>query len=447
MASKAGESGTRAAPEGHGGPASMPSADGSRQNGKNAHTEIDGASGGAGFVESASAHLRAAQAALTDLLAEAGLGDAKPTQIGRSLGLDKTLAWKVARFVQNPDPALAVRHMPGVGGVEIFIKAAIEQGVSNDRIEAVRTSDAELREFVKRHAGDRRSFEAMLASGEQDTRGAFEDRREFFRAGAVLWGVRAKAQLLTLILKPSADDPSRLDVIQVGGLVHLERLRTDVPWLVRRLRVFDDHGKSIKPTNRTPLDPAGAGSHGLALVPEFCSRPLPELRQFEDDHGWIYNEIAPGEVGRKAAVTCITGEVYRNAVPAHHGPDNTRARYSLTVRTPVEVVILDILIHRDISQFSAPSMEVMGLLEDRPRSSPTGAHASPLQSPSPAQELGSPPATATPRVPLVSKLAPAALRRSGWGELKDYRGYRAEVVYPVSPCEVALTCQIRPPAD
>ena len=59
-----------------------------------------------GFGEAASACLRDAQAALTDLLDDAGLAGARPTEIGRALGVDKTLAWKISRFVEEPDAVI-----------------------------------------------------------------------------------------------------------------------------------------------------------------------------------------------------------------------------------------------------------------------------------------------------------------------------------------------------
>ena len=148
-----------------------------------------------GFSDAAATRLRAAQAALIDVLASAGVGGARPVDLGRQLRLDKTLAWRVARFVEEADPLRAARHIPGDAGVEIVLRALAEQGVDADRVEAVRVADRELREFVRQHAGDRRSFEAMLARGPRggrDPRVESDECRELFRAGSVVWGVRAQ---------------------------------------------------------------------------------------------------------------------------------------------------------------------------------------------------------------------------------------------------------------
>lgn len=394
------------------------------------------------FTDAAASRLRDAQAAMTDLLAGAGLEAARATDVGRRLGLDKSLAWKVARFVREADPVEAARHMPGAGGVEIVLRAAIARGVGSGEVEAVRRADQRLREFVGRHAGDRRSFEAMLGAGGTDERLLQEERRAFYRAGSTIWGVRARVQFLFLALRPSECDDGMLDGVQLGGLVDFERLRPDVPWIVRRLRASatDDFTSPVR-MRREPLDPAGAERGAAGLVPEYCSTPLPALHQYEDANGWVYDEIAPGQVGRRGAVTCVTGEIYRSALPYRHGADNTQGRYILTVRTPVESVLFDLLLHRSLTHFGRATASVAGLLEARP----LGAGAAALLAgPHDAQRLGAPPVMQTTRLAAYSAMAGGALQRAGWGGLDEFVGYRMELEFPAAPCELVMTCPIGP---
>lgn len=397
------------------------------------------------FAEAAAERLRDAQAAMTDLLAGMGLGGVRPVEVSRRLGLDKTLAWKVSRFVQESDPVEAARHMPGAGGVEIVLKAADAQGVGPVRIGAVRRADQRLREFVDRHAGDRRSFEAMLAGAGTDERLIHEERRALYRAGSAIWGVRARLQFLMLALRPSAHDDGMLDCVQISGLVDFERLRPDVPWIVRRLRAWaTDDNRSQVSIRREPLDPAGAGAAGPALIPEYCSSPVPELRQFQDSNGWVYDEIAPGPVGRRGKATCVMGEVYRSALPFRYSPDNTVARYTLTVRTPVEGVLFDLLFHKSLRHFGAASASVEGLLEDRPRN---GGAPALLVGPHEPQRLGSPPIVQTPRLAGYPDMVASALDRAGWGMADDFLGYRMMLEYPAAPCQLAMTLPIHPSGD
>lgn len=396
------------------------------------------------FVRAASARLREVQAAMTDLLDDAGLAGAKPTHIGRELKLDKTLAWKIARFVGDPDPDSAARHMPGSAGVEIVLKAAAKHGVTKPRVEAVRLADERLRAFMRKHAGDRRSFEAMLAKGGRDDKIESEERKSLFKSGSAIWGVRARSQMLMLSLAPSRTDPDRIDVLQLSGMFEFERLRADVPWIIRRLTNRTDRGSSSLEFEREPLDPSGATSGGVPLVTEFCSGEIPEIRQFESDDGVVYDELAPSVVGRHGAVTFVTGEIYRGAIPLARSEDNTEGRYKLAVRTPVESVMFDLLLHRDLVHFEAPIMRVLGLIEDRPSAGGAAREQSPLYEPEDAQELGDPPRLQTTRVAGYARMIERALEMSGWGAVSDFRAYRAELSYPPIPCQVMLSSALRP---
>ncbi|MFG0304605.1 MAG: hypothetical protein ACF8Q5_00155 [Phycisphaerales bacterium JB040] len=392
-----------------------------------------------GFSRQASRQIRSVQAALTDLLDQAGVGGARPTTIGRALGLDKTLAWKLARFVEAGDPVHAARHMPGAGGVEIVLKAAAAKGVTESRLESVRSSDLALREFMRRHAGDRRSFEAMLAGNERDEHLELEERRTQYRAGSAIWGVRARTQLLTLALRPSETEDGMLDGLQLGGLLGFERLHEDVPWIVRRFRAHDDSGARLFDVRRETLDPAAPA--GMALIPGFCSDPLPPVRQFVGDNGWVYDEIAPGPVGRDAAVDVVSGEIYRAALPYRRADDNTQGRYALTVRTPVELVQFDLLLHRSMGHFDNFVASVYGLLEDRPRSA-SESRARPLYDPEPATELGDPPKLQTARVSGYASMIERAFELGRWGGLDEFRAFRIELEYPPFPCELLISADI-----
>lgn len=395
------------------------------------------------FAHDATGHLRDLRAALTDLLGSTVPGS-RPAEIARELGIDKTLAWKLSRFVEDADPIKAAKHMPGPGGVEIVLRAAGLKGVADGRVEAVRGADARLRAFMKERAGDRRTFEAMISAGEERGGDAdFEARRELFRAGSAIWGVRGRVQLLTIALRPSEDEPTLLDAIQVGGLVDFERLRGDVPWIVRRLRASNDSESEMIRIRREPLDPRGVRGPGtLPLMPDFCSHPLPELRQFEGVNGWVYDELAPGDIGRRAAVTCVTGEKHLAVLPAERSEENTAGRYTLTVRTPVEAVVFDLLLHKSLDHFGAAQTRVFGLLEDRPHAGGAAANAHTLYEPAPSIELGHPAVVQTPRLAGYSGLVERALELAGWGGPGHFRGYRTEMEYPPAPCDFTMVCQI-----
>ncbi|MBY0112399.1 MAG: hypothetical protein K2Y21_06225 [Phycisphaerales bacterium] len=397
------------------------------------------------FLAAAEACRRGMQAALTDMLADAGLHNARPSEVGRRLGLDKSLAWKISKVLESAETAEAFRHLPGRSGMEIVLRSATRRQVDAAKVERARAAFQEIEEFVVRHAGDRRTFEAMLAGEQPDAGTEAEERRAYFRAGAAIWGVRAAVQFLMLALKPSAARPGYLDVAQVSGLVNLERLRPDVPWIVRRLRANSDSGASVFQVTREPLVRERAERGLPPLFDAYCSSPLPELRQFEGSGGWIYDELVPGEVGRRGAATVVLGERYIGIAPMERGEDNTTGEYSLTVRTPSECVLFDLLLHRDLAHFGRPTRAVYGLLEDRQATSVAvrvdGGRPA-LLTPVPATDLGTPATVQTRRLAFYPGLVTDALAAAGFGGLADFRGYRAELEYPPFPCDLRLVLEI-----
>lgn len=395
-----------------------------------------------GFSNEAVICVRRAQAAVSDLLSGAGLGGARPTEVGRILGVDKTLAWKMSRFSESTDLIKAVKHIPGTNGIEILLKAAQDIGVPPDRISAVRDADRAFRDFVRQRAGDRRSFEAMLAAGGHDERIELEERKAYYQSGSAIWGVRAKMQMLTLCLRPSATVPDRIDVLQLSGFLDFERLRADVPWIIRRLWTSDSEASSDTSFQRSPLCPEAATGNALPLVPEFCTQPLPEIHQFTGENGVIYDEIAPGAVGKHGSLTCITGELYTAALPLHRNPDNTFGRYELVLRTPVESVLFDIYLHQDLSHFGDFDASVFGLLEDRPGVGVGKSHDRPIMDPYSAMRLGEPPIIQSSRFGEHARLVRYALDRAGWGTPDSFRGYRSELEYPATPWCLTMQCDI-----
>lgn len=387
----------------------------------------------------AAAHLAETQAAARALLTEFGLESARPTEVGRALGLDKSLAWKLATFVRDADPSAAARHLPGTAGVEIVLRAAEERGAEATVVAAVRDAEASLRAFVSAHAGDRRSFEAMLSEGGGGGAAADSDaRKAFFRAASVAFGVRARTQMLTLALRPSREQPAMLDFVMLSGLVELERLRTDLPWILRRFHVHDDDGKPIGSFERVPLDPDAP--EGMPIMTRHCSHPRPEIRGFDGGDGLRYDELVPGPVGRSGRVTCIMGERYVAAASHEAGPANREARYPLTIRTPVEGVQFDLLLHPELEHFAPARLEVRGLLEARPRPSTADADASGGRTPS--IPIGPPLDLGGPRVPRYDELVREAFDRAGWESPDTFRGYRADLDHPLAPSEIVLSCAI-----
>jgi len=132
------------------------------------------------------------------------------------------------------------------------------------------------------------------------------------------------------------------------------------------------------------------------------------------------------------------------AVPMRRSEDNTHGVYSLTVRTPVECVLMDLLIHESLPHFGRAKHAVYGHLEDRPITgvSKEASRPATIQEPEWAAELGQPAVMQTHRFPRLSPMVEECLSLGGFGGLSEYRGYRAEIDYPSFPCDTKFLVEL-----
>jgi len=396
------------------------------------------------FGPAAESSIRSAQVAFRALIDDAGVSGGRAVDIARTLDLDKTLAWKVSRFTDGIDPREAFKHLPGPGGVNIVVRAAQSLGLHIKRIEAVERADRELRSFVKDQAGDRRTFEAMLAGARPDLKAEAEERKAYFRAGSAIWGVRAHAQIGMFAIRPS-DVTDKLDCVLLTGFIGLERLRPDLPWVLRRLRTHTDDGEPYVPFKREPLDPeytpqVTGDLHPHNLMSDFCTQPLPKINQRLGDNGWLYDELAPTQVGRAGAVTITTGEFLQGLFPRYRSDGNTEGRYMQTLRTPVQYAQFDLLLHPELENFRWPTVNLYGHLGERVSANLAPGRA--LVPEWPAESLTPGITNAPSHIAGYGDLVRSAFDKAEWGDPDAYRGYRALFEHPPAPCEMWTTSEL-----
>jgi len=94
---------------------------------------------------------------LADLMLQVGADVSKPQQMSRFLGLDKSLARKVARIVQADEAGIAIQNLPGSEGFNILLSAVERLGASAERVARARQAVRSIEGVVERHFGDRPS--------------------------------------------------------------------------------------------------------------------------------------------------------------------------------------------------------------------------------------------------------------------------------------------------
>jgi len=386
------------------------------------------------FEDHCSCALEDLRACLTELYQALGADPDSPQEISREYGVNRNLSWKVSRLMRAQAPLGVFQHLPGMAGLQILLKAFGSAGAPLQKIEAVRCAIAEFERMVAVHAGDRQTLELMLDSlaPEGSSGEPLEVSRKLaFRGNSGIWGVQAKLRLRTVLLAPNPEDPLMLDIAQVSGLLGLRRFRHGAVWTLFQRENFNDDG-SARHALETPLDPSTAAA-GSLLMPEFCSRPLPEIRSTATPLGVRYEQVG-GQLGNRGVMTCVYGSYRRNFAPRYRDEKNVRGELFAVINAPAEHLLFDVIVHRDlVAEGFDLSAEVLHADDSRSFFDRRGAV---LPCPERVRWLGTrAPRLATPLAPRYEELVGRVYQRLDW-EPQAFRGARFELTYPPLPYSV-----------
>lgn len=379
----------------------------------------------------------ALRGALVELLASVDARPDRPQQIARRFDLNKNLAWKMARLARATDPTDAAPHVPGPGGRRILLEAFERHAAPVERLAAVRRAFEGWDEMVSTHAGDRKGLDLLLASLHPDRvqRERLEAaHRLAFEGNSTICGVQARVRLGIQVVAPNAEDPDWVDIASLGGVLDFVRLRPTGRW---PLVHFQTYGTEATYPGE-PLDPASAERLGVPVLLDFCRGELPDLTVRDLGGGHRLYELGEGPVGQSAAVTCVFGSSHRRFGPVHGEQPGEVGEHFVRLDAPVERVLFDLLVHRDLPFLDPPGVTVQSLMQGSPRYPLVKHPEQALSVTADVQVLrGSPPVLATPEVPDLAAMSEVAARSIG-RELEEFRAYRIELVYPPIPSMVSL---------
>lgn len=360
----------------------------------------------------------------------------RASDLRRRLGLSHKVSWGLFNAATGRDMRALPSLMPGERAMEGFLGAAARHGVPPAAVERARAAFRRFEEMVDRDAGSRDAFETMVSglSVASDTEGAassaeLRHKRAAFRAAALLWGRQARASCLVKIMHPSAGPEGRglLDRVLIRGLVGLRSTRRGVPAHTVASHWSVPNAGDPEAGPPEPLD-AGSGPEGIGLLPDFCSRPLPEFRLVESRPGHCAYELAGERLGPSGEVTYFAANIFRADSAAPGSAPGAEVGLSRAVTLPTEAYVGDILMHRSTWDTSPPAVRVYacrldGVMEDRPGDL--------LRLSEGAEYLGEgPDAARTPLIPRYADLLTRAITRAGWRPA-EFRVFRCLVRYPV----------------
>lgn len=365
------------------------------------------------------------RAALIGLYDEVGADPATPQEVARSFRINKTLTWNISKLMLAEDGLAAIPHVPGNSSIERFLKATENKGASRRVVESVREATREFERVVQEHVGDRATLDLVIDGLDIEGPGLEQSRKRAYLGNSGIYGVQARTNLMSCYLAPSKDDPSQLDMVMLRGLVGVRRLRQSVRLPLFRMRQWSDAGQAIGSSQWEPID-ENADSPFLST---FNQGDVPEIEAVEADGGIDY-VIQPGAIGNRGAFDCYFGDMIRAGASRYSTKEDDTGEFGVTVSTPTESVIFDLIAHKDLPFIFDAKCHVYAHLYTT--SSVDGQWDDAAQLPirqQPVQLPGSPPAVATKLAPKYNEIQSFVFERLGW-DASDFRGVRLEMKYP-----------------
>jgi hypothetical protein len=385
--------------------------------------------------EVAPAAARQLRGALLEALGAVGFSASKPLHFSRELGVDKSLGWKVARFITEEDEIAAIRHLPGKPGLKIVVERLHASRVPTVLVDRVSGAIDELDQMIVRHAGDRDSFDLMLQSlSPSVAREKHESfRRQAFAGNSAIWGVQARLQMAIHVVAPGKTDDA-LSLALSAGLVDFRRLRPDARWAIaRRWRTSDDGG-TVRSTHQ-PIDPR-APKDGPPILTDFSTNPLPPLAAREEpDRPVTRYEIDAGPIGNSGACTCLTGWSNLESASRYRSASDQVGEHFVTLSTPVEVLYLELWVHKSLSFAMQPKLSVYSQLPGGAIYPRDGKQAGRIEIPAEVTQIGDD--LNTEDYPRHKELVQTTLRAVG-GQIGDFVGFRVRMPYPPIPTVAVL---------
>lgn len=378
--------------------------------------------------------------ALAKVIEQLGTPVTKASELRRLLNLDQRLSWSVFNAATATDSRTLATLLPGPRAMERFFAAAMAQGAPEMTVERARGAFDRFQQTVAKHARSRETFETMIGElrGESEESVGMPDidvknRRAAFKGTALQWGRQTRLNVGALLVHPSSK-PGLLDKVMVRGLVGLHRTRRGVPLhSFMHLWRTPYQGHEVAPLQLEPLDPSEAEPHMLGILPDFCSKPMPEFRPVSHESGGSGFEVFSEELGAAGEVNVFVGHVERAMTDWRAG---ALISVSPGFTIPTQTAVIDVFMHKSVWDERLPDVKVyawpvhgtmqfydIDLVPQRERAIYLGMGLS---------------AAHTLEIPQYGEMLSYAAERMGWNPA-EFRAFRCRVEFPLLYTRVRTT--------
>ncbi|MFM7051674.1 MAG: hypothetical protein ACKOYN_06020 [Planctomycetota bacterium] len=270
----------------------------------------------------------------------------------RTLGLDKSLGWKIHQIAFCTELVEALSAMPGARGWEIALQAFGTAGCDAESVARARAAYLAFESALADHRIDRKTLAGMvaaLADNDAGRRQILRMRKDATESIALLYGVHMLARIGAYVAMPSKTREGFVDLAALTVLDGIERRRPGKPWPLYTPMFLHASGTL-------------AAKFGAALALDHASDPRlgaivrglssPDLRSDE-----IAPTVVPGSRAidfvakspdRGAPLRLAFAEVMAAAGSAYASPGDEEVYMGMPPGTPCDIAVFDVLVHRGL---------------------------------------------------------------------------------------------------
>ena len=298
----------------------------------------------------------AVRGSLARLFASIGLEEPRMSDLRERLGLDKSIASRVARAVRMSEVGSALRELPAAEAlVQIVIKCEAK-GAGKRTVSQCRRAIAELDAAIAAFPGDRTELITAIAATES-SRGMPTGRtavpkvseaklraarRGAYNASLFAQGICCETQACINILMPGAGG-AKASQAMVFSTTGLRRLRPGYPQTILSFRGREDTNTGF---DRVTL--AGEpikDDPGLALVRDFCTDVVSQLRL--ERIGRVYSLVLePHSPPLDEPMDFACGYVNLDFTPPRATEKEKWTATTFSVTRATRIMLREVLVHR-----------------------------------------------------------------------------------------------------
>jgi len=265
-------------------------------------------------------------------------------------------------------------------------------------------------------------------------------RKAAFRANCHIWGLQVRARIGCVIIQPNGEDDRRVDMVMIRGIVGLSQLRPHRPFVISSVQQLDRHDVSVRRVE-TAVPGLEGPEHAVNILREYCTEPLPEIRNRTTAQGTLVTEVLNRDVGTASAFTGFLCDVFRAHDRRYRGEGNPVLGLGSTIRYPVEVSIADTFVRAgtfgdDPLRFRSATRNILGM------PGADGPDGDLLFTDDAVEHLGrGTEALHLPDHRRYPEMIADVMGRIGW-DPDEFEAYRHRLPYPVMPSAIMTTLDL-----